>query len=66
VQRSLDNIVASTGRSRAEALAELTRVNPQGRLITPEEVAEVAIWLGGPNAESITGQALAVAGGEVM
>lgn len=66
VQRSLDKIVASTGRSRDEALAELTKVNPQGRLISPDEVADTVVWLCGEHAASITGQAIAIAGGEVM
>ena len=63
---SLDRIQAKTGRSREEALAELTRTNPQGRLVRPEEVADAVAWLCRPAAASITGQAIAVAGGEVM
>ncbi len=60
------NIVQKTGRSEAEALAELTKHNPQGRLIQPEEVAETCVWLCEANAGSVHGQAIAVAGGEVM
>jgi NAD(P)-dependent dehydrogenase (short-subunit alcohol dehydrogenase family) len=41
------------------------RSNPQGRFITPQEVADTALWLLSPGAVSITGQAVAVAGGEV-
>lgn len=63
--RTLDNIVAKTGRSRAEALQSLTRMNPQGRLIQPAEVTAAALWLCGPGSESINGQAIAIAGGEV-
>ncbi|MGH8168179.1 MAG: SDR family NAD(P)-dependent oxidoreductase [Woeseiaceae bacterium] len=66
VERSLDNIMASTGRNREDAMAELLKVNPQGRLVKPGEVADAVFWLCGPNAASITGQAIAVAGGEVM
>jgi NAD(P)-dependent dehydrogenase (short-subunit alcohol dehydrogenase family) len=47
-------------------LLELVKNNPQGRLIQPKEIAETALCLCHPNAASITGQALAVAGGEVM
>jgi len=65
VSRSLDTIVESTGMQREQALSELVRGNPQGRLIKPEEVAETAMWLCHPNSGSITGQAIAVAGGEV-
>ncbi|MEY2690010.1 MAG: hypothetical protein RL375_4210 [Pseudomonadota bacterium] len=66
VQQSLDRIVAKTGRSRAEALAELTKSNPQGRLVQPDEVADTVAWLCGDAASSITGQAISVSGGEVM
>jgi len=55
-----------TGRSAAQALDEFTRVNPQGRLIQPREVANAVSWLCAPGSEAITGQAIAVAGGEVM
>jgi len=66
VSRSLDTIVESTGLQRDQALAQLVSSNPQGRLIQPEEVAETAMWLCHPNSASITGQAIAVAGGEVV
>lgn len=65
VAQSLDRIVATTGRSRDEALAELVRHNPQGRLVEPDEVADAVVWLCGERARSVTGQAIAVAGGEV-
>lgn len=64
VRHAVDNIVATTGRSEDKALAELVKANPQGRLIQPEEVAETVLWLCGQG--SITGQAIAVAGGEIM
>lgn len=66
LERSLDRIVDSTGRSRDEAISELVKVNPQRRLIQPEEVADTVFWLSGPHAASVTGQAIAIAGGEVM
>jgi NAD(P)-dependent dehydrogenase (short-subunit alcohol dehydrogenase family) len=66
LQRTVDNIVSKTGRSDEEARAELTHLNPQGRLIEPEEVAAAVVWLCLPSSGSITGQAIAVAGGEVM
>ena len=58
-------IEAKTGRSAGEALAELARFNPQGRLVAPEEVAQAVLWLCLPESGAITGQAIAVAGGEV-
>jgi 3-hydroxybutyrate dehydrogenase len=65
VAESLDRIADKTGRSREEALRELTKNNPQGRLIAPQEVADAVLWLCGDAARSVTGQAIAVAGGEV-
>ena len=63
---AVDNITAKTKRSRDEARATLAASNPQGRLVTPQEVAETVLWLASPAAQSITGQAIAIAGGEVM
>ena len=65
VAESIDTIIAKTGRSRDEALAELAKHNPQGRLVAPQEVADAVLWLCGAGASAITGQAIAVAGGEV-
>jgi NAD(P)-dependent dehydrogenase (short-subunit alcohol dehydrogenase family) len=65
VAGSIDNIMKKTGRSREQAIAELSRHNPQGRLVTPAEVADTVLWLCGEGASAITGQAIAVAGGEV-
>ena len=65
VADSLGRIVARTGRSREEALAELVKHNPQRRLVEPAEVANAVLWLCGEDARSVTGQAIAVAGGEV-
>jgi NAD(P)-dependent dehydrogenase (short-subunit alcohol dehydrogenase family) len=65
VAESLDRIIARTGRSREEALAELVRHNPQKRLVSPREVADAVVWLCGEGAAAVTGQAIAVAGGEV-
>jgi NAD(P)-dependent dehydrogenase (short-subunit alcohol dehydrogenase family) len=65
VAESLERIVAKTGRTREQALEELVKHNPQGRLIDPSEVAQTVLWLCGEGARSVTGQAIAVAGGEV-
>lgn len=64
LEASLDNITAKTGRARAEAMADLKRLNPQGRFITAQEVAETVLWLCTPAANSITGQAISLSGGE--
>ena len=64
IEQAIEKIVAATGRSREGALAEMVKINPQQRLIEPEEVAETVLWI--CQQESITGQAIAIAGGEVM
>lgn len=66
VADSVQRIVDKTGRSEADARAELARHNPQGRLVRPEEVADTVAWLCSAGAASITGQAISVSGGEVM
>ena len=65
LEGSIDNIMQKTGRSREQAVAELAKHNPQGRLVTPQEVADAVLWLCGDGAAAVTGQAIAVAGGEV-
>jgi NAD(P)-dependent dehydrogenase (short-subunit alcohol dehydrogenase family) len=66
VRGAASAISAKTGRSEDEVVHEMIRTNPQGRLIRPEEVAETVAWLCGPETDSITGQAIAIAGGEIM
>jgi NAD(P)-dependent dehydrogenase (short-subunit alcohol dehydrogenase family) len=66
VRESIANIVAKTGRSEAAARAELSAGNPQKRLVQPEEVANAVAWLCLPGSDAMNGQALAVAGGEIM
>jgi NAD(P)-dependent dehydrogenase (short-subunit alcohol dehydrogenase family) len=60
------NIAQKTGRSEEEARAGLAAANPQGRLVRPEEVAHAVAMLCMPGAAAMNGQAIAVAGGEVM
>ena len=64
LERSIETIMAKTGRSRAEAEAPLLAANPQGRFIEPEEVAAAVLWLCGAGAASVTGQAISISGGE--
>jgi NAD(P)-dependent dehydrogenase (short-subunit alcohol dehydrogenase family) len=63
---SVANIVARTGMSDAQARETLERTSPQGRLIAPEEVAAVAVFLAQETSKGITGQAINVDGGSVM
>lgn len=66
VAAAVAGIAGKTGRSEEQARADLTRFNPQGRLITPEEVAEAVLFLCLPESGSINGRAIAVDGGETM
>ncbi|MGZ3180915.1 MAG: SDR family NAD(P)-dependent oxidoreductase [Telluria sp.] len=66
VQDAVANIVRKTGRDEKQARAELAAHNPQGRLVQPEEVAAAVRWLCLPQSAAMNGQAIAVAGGEVM
>ena len=54
-----------TGRSADDALGSLVAANPQGRLITPGEVADTVMWLVGDGARSVNGQAISISGGDL-
>jgi NAD(P)-dependent dehydrogenase (short-subunit alcohol dehydrogenase family) len=66
VADAVANIVRKTGRTADGARAQLAAANPQGRLVQPDEVAHAVAWLCMPGAAAMNGQAIAVAGGEVM
>jgi NAD(P)-dependent dehydrogenase (short-subunit alcohol dehydrogenase family) len=62
----IENIVAKTGRSPQDALKVLEKMSPQNRLVTPEEVAAVAVLLASDEGRGINGQAINVDGGTVL
>ena len=66
LERTIEGIVAKTGRTPEQAREMLSAQNPQKKFIQPEEVANAVAWLCLPGSEAITGQSIAVAGGEVM
>lgn len=66
VRESVARIVDKTGRSEDETRAQFVRSNPQGRLVTPAEVADTVAWLCSAGASAVTGQSISVSGGEVM
>jgi len=65
VDAGVQAIVAKTGRTAEAIRAEFIKTNPMGRLIAPEEVADAVCFLARRESGSITGSAIAVAGGEI-
>ncbi len=63
---SVSNIATLTGLSQAQARQNLEKTSPQQRLIEPEEVAAVAVFLAQDVSKGITGQAINIDGGGVM
>jgi NAD(P)-dependent dehydrogenase (short-subunit alcohol dehydrogenase family) len=66
VERGVERITTRTGRSAEEALDMLKRMSPQNRLVTPEEVAALALLLASDEGRGITGQGINIDGGTVM
>lgn len=66
VRDGVARVVARTGRDADAVLAEFVKSNPQGRLVTPAEVADAVAWLCGAGAGAVTGQSISVSGGETM
>ncbi|HYO63053.1 MAG TPA: SDR family NAD(P)-dependent oxidoreductase [Pyrinomonadaceae bacterium] len=64
--RAIENITAKTGRPAEEARQHLTRLNPQGRIVEPEEVAALALLLASEEGRGINGQAINIDGGSVL
>jgi NAD(P)-dependent dehydrogenase (short-subunit alcohol dehydrogenase family) len=65
VQSGIEHVIAKTGRSREAAIADMLKDKPNGRLITPEEVAAAVLFLCTDGASAITGTTLSIAGGEI-
>ena|SRR5215213_10016658 len=65
-ERAVENITDRTGKTSEEARAILERMSPQQRLVTPEEVAAVALLLACHEGRGINGQAINVDGGSVL
>lgn len=65
LDRSVENIVKTTGMSDEAARASLSANNPQGRFIETDEVAGAVLWLMSDAARSVNGHTLSITGGEV-
>lgn len=66
VARGVERITTRTGRSAEEALDTLRRMSPQNRLVTPEEVAALALLLASDEGRGINGQGINIDGGTVL
>ena len=66
VSRGIERITSRTGRTAEEALDTLKKMSPQNRLVTPEEVAAVALLLASDEGRGINGQGINVDGGTVV
>ncbi|HCQ57312.1 MAG TPA: 3-hydroxyacyl-CoA dehydrogenase [Sulfitobacter sp.] len=65
LERSVENITVTTGKSAEEARALLKRASPQNRFVETSEVAGAVLYLLSGAAASVNGHALALSGGEV-
>lgn len=63
---SVSNIVALTGMPESKARETLVNTSPQKRLIEPEEVAAITVFLAQDINRGITGQAINIDGGGLM
>ncbi|MBL4890279.1 MAG: SDR family NAD(P)-dependent oxidoreductase [Rhizobiaceae bacterium] len=65
LDRSISNIVKTTGMTEEAAVKSLQKTNPQRRFIQTDEVSGAAMWLCSDAARSVTGHTLSISGGEV-
>jgi NAD(P)-dependent dehydrogenase (short-subunit alcohol dehydrogenase family) len=65
VDRNTDSISQRAGISADEARAVMVNANRHKRLIAPEEIAAAAMWLVRPGSESVNGQTIEIAGGQM-
>jgi NAD(P)-dependent dehydrogenase (short-subunit alcohol dehydrogenase family) len=65
VGRNVEAISSRAGVSEDKAREMMVSQNRHQRLIAPEEVAQAALWLCGPGSQSVNGQCIEIAGGQV-
>lgn len=65
VTRNTTSIATRAGISKEKARAIMVNSNRHKRLIDAEEVAAAAAWLVGPGSQSINGQNIEIAGGQM-
>lgn len=65
VTRNTESISKRAGVSEEKALAMMVSANRHKRLLEVDEVAAAAMWLVGPGSQSINGQCIQIAGGQM-
>ncbi|MFY9210790.1 MAG: SDR family oxidoreductase [Aestuariivita sp.] len=65
VDRNITSIAERAGITEEQALKIMVNSNRHRRLIKPEEVSAAVLWLCRPGSESINGQTIEIAGGQV-
>ena len=65
VDRNTVSISERAGISQEAAHDIMVSANRHKRLIAPEEIAAAALWLVGPGSESVNGQTIEIAGGQM-
>lgn len=65
VTRNVAAMSARAGITPEEARALMVSANRNNRLIAPDEVARAVLWLCGPGSDSVNGQTIEIAGGQV-
>ena len=65
-ERAVENITLKTGKPTEEARSIIEHMSPQNRLVTPEEVAALALLLASEEGRGITGQAINIDGGSLL
>jgi NAD(P)-dependent dehydrogenase (short-subunit alcohol dehydrogenase family) len=65
VARNTTSIAQRAGISQQDARDMMTKTNRHKRLILPSEIAAAALWLCAPGSQSVNGQAIEIAGGQM-
>jgi len=62
----LDGFADLVGAESEELRAQLAKRTPMGRILSPDEIAHLAVYLGSDEASGMTGQTMAISNGMRM
>lgn len=66
IEQNVEHLAQRTGKSQQEIRQVFEQISPQQRLITPQEVSALVVYLAQDQAQGITGQAINIDGGTVL